>query len=818
MKKDKSDPHYAMVNGVCCAQILRLLLLLVLFSPLPSHAEKSMLKLKGLVLDLDTGEPLLFATISIRNAYGVGCQTDLEGKFELLYDEQYLSESLVIQFVGYETLCMPVEEAAAEEVFYLKEHQKVLSEVVIEAGENPAFEFIRKHQASYQLQQKAQEGSWQSQVEVSWWASPEKQWMQKDLDRYGVVGVDGKQAIPVVSAEYEVEKVYAEGRMTENHYQNVKQMALGFDARGIFGQLLVNPDLLIHDLMCNQLVVIDKNFPSPFSLRFAAYFDWDLKDNPIEEDGQHVWMIHFEPRSKSQQGFEGDLYFNTSDSTLVKVNMKMAKRASQNFWSDFALTQYWQPDEKGENWPAITQYHQSLEDVPLYGQVKAYYKIQEGAMRKNAEEILSNPPLAEVPQGNSIQLLEEMNQKSRAAHFNRSINIAASGYWETPKWDVGHAMNYLILNDLEGYRLSVSGLSDRLWADHIWVKSGIGFGLEDEKWKYQVAGKWLINPQQRQILSINTQYDLIPVSSIGFESEMLEADYHLAQIGALSEKMPFYQNKSEVSLSQGFRRDWTITVGGEWMDLRNANQFLGKEAMTAGHFASRSAKMEVRWSFKDRSAYNKNYRLLRKGGQPFPEVKLGVKAGFVHDQQQEQAFQQLYLQLDHQFAPLFSKWGQTSYRLNAGKVLGNVPFPYLKMHQGIGGPVYAFGSHQLMNSFEFTSDQYVELFVQHFFGGALMSKVPGLAWLHEQTGAGIMMDFEMAYGTLSRANAQYNEVFLTEGQPLNSLGRHPYMAAGVGVHNIFKFFFVEYWHRLSYQQMSYGSNDQALKVGLVISL
>ena len=68
--------------------------------------------------------------------------------------------------------------------------------------------------------------------------------------------------------------------------------------------------------------------------------------------------------------------------------------------------------------------------------------------------------------------------------------------------------------------------------------------------------------------------------------------------------------------------------------------------------------------------------------------------------------------------------GRMYYETTIGKILGNVPYPLLEVHMGNESYYYTQRAFNLMNYFEFVSDQYVSLKLRHYFEGLFFNRIP----------------------------------------------------------------------------------------------
>ena len=134
--------------------------------------------------------------------------------------------------------------------------------------------------------------------------------------------------------------------------------------------------------------------------------------------------------------------------------------------------------------------------------------------------------------------------------------------------------------------------------------------------------------------------------------------------------------------------------------------------------------------------------------------------------------------------------GRTTYQLNVGQVIGQVPYSYLFNGMGVGGTKNALwiaNSFQTMGIYEFMSDQYANLFLSHNFGKLLFRSnfkysQPELS-LHQGIGYGKLANPEnhqnLAFKTLEKG-------YYESGLYVNNLVRVPYagvmyMGLGAGV-------------------------------------
>jgi len=133
--------------------------------------------------------------------------------------------------------------------------------------------------------------------------------------------------------------------------------------------------------------------------------------------------------------------------------------------------------------------------------------------------------------------------------------------------------------------------------------------------------------------------------------------------------------------------------------------------------------------------------------------------------------------------------GFLRFRVTAGKIWGTLPYPLLKLHEGNETYAYDPLSFNMMNYYEFVSDEYASVFAEQHFQGFFLNRIPLLRRLHWRE----VVSCNILYGRLSEKNRSV--MVFPEG--LSGLST-PYYEAGVGIENIFKLFRVDAMWRFSY--------------------
>jgi hypothetical protein len=142
--------------------------------------------------------------------------------------------------------------------------------------------------------------------------------------------------------------------------------------------------------------------------------------------------------------------------------------------------------------------------------------------------------------------------------------------------------------------------------------------------------------------------------------------------------------------------------------------------------------------------------------------------------------------------------GRTVSKIQASKVFGTIPYPLLDIPLGNQSMVLNNRSFNQMQLFEFVADQSLQWSFSHHFNGFFFNKIPGFSKLKWRE----IIHTKGVIGTLRPENQALIPQEIHSEQkliPINGFSRFPYMEAGLGIENMFRFFRVDAIWRLTYR-------------------
>ncbi|BDD01588.1 DUF5686 family protein [Persicobacter psychrovividus] len=831
-------------------------LLLVLFAILFSSAVCAQnFTLKGRVSELGTEESIPFANVYLKSNPMVGAETGPQGDFKMLIPAENLPDSLIVKFIGYRSQSIAISADMVED--FLKVHlefeRQELTEVVFKAKENPAFEIIREciRRSEGQVQ-RFQEG---------WHGTRKNESLlyMKDLGDRELYKRMGKEAEKIISEYYDIPEdvrsgnlpipIFAAegttlrqgrggGQVLEENISNTRK-GMGFDAQSIFGAVLGDQRYRIDNLFQNNVIVLDKAIASPLSNFWRANYNMWLMDSTEVIGADVTYKILFEPKIRSGIFFEGYLWINKADYALLRVEMKLPNTSGINFLEGFFYTQSFYKNQLGYYQSSQVNYQQRISGIPGVPKIMMNFSVNDLEAAQGYVEVESFR--TDIPAESTIGAMDTMfnvtvtdfsqHIKAISAMENRSsiglvskvVNAMTSGFFDGDRYDVGNYLGFLLYNNVEGLRLGL-GARSTFGTKHWYFRGYGGYGLKDHHFKSLLSTKYIFSREDYHVLGIQYINDLMPLSMSQFGADPYELNLRFTQWGNLAIRNPFYIEKVDIDYSLRFNRDWIFTANGRMYHLEQANQEAISEIERIGKIKTFEGNVGLRWSFEDKTVANKNFRLIRNGAQRFPVLELKYAYGVADYQSETLPYHRLIFNLRNNNSPLLL-FGETSYNITVGKVFNPLPYPLLNVHQGNGSLAYLVGTSQMMNSFEFVSDQFVTANVKHYFNGTIMGRIPGLRWLNKVTKARILIEGDFAWGGLSDENKLLNENYLVKAarnaeEAQASFATFepgtPYVSFGYGLENIFRLFFIQYWHRFTYLNQPYPVSRGSFKVGFAV--
>lgn len=800
-----------------------------------SSALMSQTKVGGKVID-EAGEPVAFANIIFKNSTE-GTTTDDNGNFYIESDSSY--GILEASFIGYETLEILLESRVTYNMrITLLEGSQQLKEVIIYAGKqskknNPAVDILRKIWAKKRMNglRMFEQYEYDKYEKVEFDLNTIDSALMKkkifkgmefvfqDLDTSRITG---KTYLPIFLNET-FAKVYG-----DNSTQKEKEDVLGNKNSGFDNNqaiiAFVEDLYQDYDVYDNYLKFFDKSFTSPLSKTGIDTYNYVLRDSAFI-DNKWCYNITYYPRRKNELTFKGDFWVNDSTYAIKNINLEVTKSANINWVKeiyieqdfdvvndsvfllkrDYMLTDFSfnkKEESKGVYGKRTTVYGDYKFDIE---KPKGFYKTKSNPydpLVMNRDSIFWENNRLEIlnkDEQGIYQLLDTLKTVPKFKTFYNIGSILGSGYVEIDKWnlDIGDVFSTFGYNDAEGIRLR-AGARTYFGQNDPWRLEGyMAYGFMDKKVKHGFSAKWLLDKENRLIISGGNRRDVEQLGlSLTSTNDVLGRSVASSAVFTVGSNDRLTNiNLSTLNLEIEPIANFRVRVGSSFRTLSSALpdafnlDYVDPESPTG--ISSEIRQFDVNTLI----VYTPGKRTIGYGverrsiNDTYSTLLLNYTKGL--DGFLESDFNYNKLQFLYSQPWQVGGFGRLYSTVEVGKTFGEVPLGLLNVVPGNQTLFTIFNTFHNLDFYEFVTDTYTSVHLEHNFNGRLFSRLPLIRKWNLREFIGI----RGVWGELSPANIALSS---PTNIPLQAPTDKIYWEYSVGVGNIFKFFRIDFNFRGNY--------------------
>lgn len=806
-----------------------ILLLLVLLPVLAIGQTKA----GGIVYD-DAGSPIPFANVVFAGSTE-GTITNEDGRFYIQSDATYTG--LKVSFVGFQSK----EVALPQKVNYdlkitLGEETESLSEVVIYTGKqskknNPAIDILRKiwenkrsnglsnvKQYQYDKYEKVEFDL--NTIDSALINSKIFNKMEFIFDQMDTSRITGKTYLPIFINERS-SKVYGDNILGKEKEELEGNRNSGFSTNQTliaFIQELYN-EFNIYD---NYLKFFDKSFVSPLSTTGIDTYNYVLADSTFIKD-KWCYNIIYYPRRSNELTFKGDFWVNDTTWAIKEINLQVNKSANINWVKEIYIEQEY--DVLNDSVFLITRDY-FLSDFSLrkkegsrgiYGKRTTLYdnytfdkkldeKVYDERVSKYEEDVYTKgddfweekrlEPLSKDEKGVYV-MLDSLKKVPKFQRLYDAGAVLVSGYyeWDKANLDIGPVFSALGFNDVEGLRVR---LGARTYFDQNdpWRLEGFGaYGFKDDKFKFGISGKILLDNKARLIVSGGYRQDIEQIAaSLTTSTDVLGRNLASSSLVTVGNNDQLTSLKlANFAIEAEFLKNLIIRSDMSYRTLKSASPTFNLDYFT--DFSQTEIASEVKQTeFVLSAIFEPGKRTSGYGverttsNEWFPTLFLGYTKGV--EGLFDSDFDYEKLQFSYRQPWRMGGLGTFSSTIEAGKTFGEVPLGLLSVIPGNQNLFSIYGTFPQLNYYEFVTDTYATLHLEHNFGGRLFGKIPLLKKLNLRE----IIGFRGAWGEISNENQLINASNIRYIAPDSK----PYYEYSFGVGNILKILRIDFNFRGNY--------------------
>ena len=813
-----------------------LLSFLLCFSFIAAFAQT---KVSGYVFD-ENNDPIPFANVLFKGSTE-GTITNEDGKFYLESNET--REILIVSFIGFELLEIPLTKKVNYDLkFVLKEEAASLKEVVIvtgkqskKASENPAIRILKKiwerkrqnglkqfKQYEYDQYEKVEFDL--NTIDSALIKSKLFKGMEFVFEEVDTSSVTGKTYLPIFLNE-SVKKIYGDNQRNEKREDLIGNKNSGFSDNQVIIDFI--DDLYSeYDVYDNYLKFFDNSFVSPLSRTVIQTYNYVLSDSAYI-DNKWCYNIIYYPRRKNELTFKGDFWVNDSTYAIKEINLQASKSANINwvkeiyieqefevlndsvflikrdyFLSDFALNKkeksrgvYGKRTTLYDNYKFNEKKDEKFYEKAVYDYDADVYNREDDFWEKNRLEVLNKD------EKGVYKMLDTLKTVKKFKRLYNLGSILASGYIEFPSmnFDYGPIFSTFGFNDVEGLRLRTGGRT-YFGPNDLWRLEGfVAYGFRDDKFKYGISGKWLLDKRSRFTIFGGQRRDVEQIgASLTSSTDVLGrslASSAVVGTGANDKLTNISLTNFGIAIEPW--RNLEVRLDGSYRKLRSAsptfsldyNDFTAPNGVssTVNQFEGRLAlsyfpKRQMTGFGVERKEKNDNFARL------FAQISRGDRDWFDSD------FDYTKVQFSYIQPWQIGGFGRLTSSVEAGKTFGEVPLALLSVVPGNQTFFSIYNTFSQLDFYEFVTDTYTSVHLEHNFNGRLFSRIPFLKKYNLRAIASI----RGVWGELSPENIALSTTGNPVEFPLIAPDSRLYYEYSIGVANIFKVLRLDFNFRGNY--------------------
>jgi hypothetical protein len=798
-----------------------LLFLFILLASKNSFAQS--IPFTGSVTDAHTKEPVGYASVYFMKA-GNGKATDSVGNFTI-YLSNSTADTLVVSYVGYELFKLPV--TAADKNKFI--------EVQLQRGGNNGAAVVRtkinkglflwkkimskkKEYNRYGFDNFSYQAYNKLEVDIKN-IKPNRLKKNFILKPFNFVfdNVDSTSEKEPFLPAYLVESIsdYSYQSNPKKFNENILATnTKGFQNESVSKLLgVMDQNLNIYNNFVN---VMDKDFISPFNDNADNYYNFSVPDTQLLNQ-QKIFHFVFTPKHAGQNTFVGDAWVLGKTYHLQKITMYLGKEANINYIDRISVFQEFVPIndsvyflKKDKFFADFTMFGKKA--ISFIGRKTTNYKnvlVNNDSLSAQFEKqhIQELTTTASNINGNSnarwdslrfeplsknelsiYHTLDKLLIMPKFQKLQNTISFIGSGYKNIGNAEIGPWFNWLSSNNWEGTRLRFDLGTNTGFHKTIYLHGYLAYGTQDAKFKGKAEAYWLLAKKPnwtRLHLSYTNDID----NGISSYNEVSQDNVFSLAIKKPNISRKFIQVRETVAEAfkewgKGFSTELFI-AHRKFYPLQNLpplDNFAVKHGEALQNF---EIALKFRFAYLEKFVESNFFRYTMGSKYPAVDVVVAKAISKVINSSYD------FLKLSGSVSDFIkvSPLGSISYKLYGGKIFGGLPYTYLFIPPANDLYYYNKNALNLMTRFEYLTDAYAGLNVEHDIGSGIFRYTAitrKLKWRQFWTA-------KLFYGSLSDENKNINNSPIAYFKTLDG---KIYSEIGTGIDNIFKVFRLDFVWRV----------------------
>lgn len=813
-------------SGYLALRFIHLVILLLIGGK--TFSQQSILS--GTVTDSQTGEPIPYVNIVIKNSLN-GTTTDTLGIYRMKYPAS--TDTLVFSAIGYRSSEKIIPRTILSSLsVQLKPETFDISEIKVAPDEGPMrklFQQIQNNKDKNNPEQFSKYSyrkytKWEYQINHVTDKIIESKPFRNNQQVFKTAP-DSSRYLPLYFSEQ-----LAFNEVQKNPtLQKSTVIADRTSGVGILNELEIAGYTSALDLEVNYydnfINLFTQNFVSPIAGNGWFYYKYFLADSLLV-NSHKIYRVNYQPRRAGENTLKGYFLVENQYYSIVEIDGDLSQTSNINFLkslrlkSNYTFVNDTTPFFKRVQIDALFDYIPFKTKKTDAKRLSLFYtqtaNIDQVTINPRDKIVLSTPKaryetvkLPETHKRDSLfwatNRLEDLTEKEIMASrvidsitqlktiklANNLARMSMTSYYDIGKIELGPFTSFFNTNKVEDYHFFVGARTSEEISKNMMIWGGIGYGTRNKKVNGMLGYGYKFPTINRRVVKIsyddkmirhgenekilNLYENAFSPTENNLVSQLLKHD-QLDEIYREQKLNAIYEHEWHPGLSQKLAFNYTSHESPEFYPFYRND--LPLNAVSAVEIS-----LDTRWSREEKLIDNGFLRLYM--GTEFPIVHVMIGGGQVFYADESNFYGKLGATVKQEINLGQSRF---DYAVEAGAYLGKLPYTMLDIPRGnetFGWYSYDFN---LLNYLEFVHDKYVHTYLEYHLNGFIFRRLP----LLRKTGLREVFSSKMMVGTLSE---KHQEVVAFPSAITNM--KNPYVELGAGVENILSMFRVEAIWRVS---------------------
>ncbi len=728
-------------------------------------------QVSGYVYNFDSDLPLKSCNIFDESSKK-GTITDVNGRFSI---QSTVGSILTISFVGYNALDYVVEKKDVGKI-YLHPLLAQIQEVKVIMKEDPGVAIMRK------VIRRNKRSNHQRII------SNRTELLKICLTETGnTINPLNKSALFQYYTD-SLEKGVPFYISMQNYKKDniINDTSYGVGLKKDYFKDYINSINIDFDIQRNTVNLFGRGIVSPISQDALSFYKYYLLDS-LFVNNEYCYKIKVVSKRESDVAFNGMLWVNTDSYQTQKTNLSLNSNFI-NYAKNISLIQEFN-DQDSNRYQSRNSIQFSFSLTNLYVLDSLSLLVEKDIYWETDLQHIenkSNFTKKKAILNKEAIIIQSLNDDSHIKLVTKLSEMFISSYYTIGMIDIGPIYHMHSHNKMEGQRVSLMMRTNKKLFNNALISGYIGKGFADKRNKFGFQFKIRTKKNNSLVLCIGAKSDIEYLGSSFINNSLYPNRFNNSSENIFSsifkrsnqdEMVYFHTNK--------------ITLTKEFSNFDISLYYFQK-------VIEKNEDLLLNYTLSQSSfGMNMNFSLSKKIKNHFDiiNVKSHLPIFFANLHVVNNPYNSKSV-VNAKFAALHtfntSMFGRTKYLLDLGIVRNNDSHSIfdLELHRGNRSYIYDFTKSSLMNKYEFISDRYAAIYLEHHLNGRILNRIPFLKRLELRE----MLVSNIIFGNIHDKSALDNLPNFTT--PLSY--DNPYIELGIGLENIFKVIRINMIWRLSH--------------------